>query len=56
MLGGEFDKAMELYQKALVIQERLFGTDHPNTASSYNNIAKVYHAQGELDKALEFHL
>ncbi len=30
------------------------GKDHPDTAITYNNIALVYHAQGEYGKALEW--
>ncbi len=37
------------------IRERALGTDHPATAASYNNLAVVYKALGDLDKALEYY-
>ena len=49
------EKALEYHKKALRIQEQALGTDHPDTASSYNNLAAVYKALGEFDKALEYH-
>jgi len=52
---GEYDKALEYYQKALAIVEKVFGGEHPFTASSHNNIGAVYDAKGEYDKALEYY-
>ncbi len=31
------------------------GKEHPDTATTYNNIAGVYYAQGEYEKALEWY-
>ncbi len=52
---GEYDKALEFYQKSLVIWEEVLGIKHPDTARSYNNIGLVYDSIGEYDKALEFY-
>ena len=52
---GEYDKALEYYEKALVIREKVLGKDHPDTATTFNNMALVYRAQGEYDKALEYY-
>ena len=52
---GEYDKALEWYQKALNIREKILGPDHPDTAATYNNIAAVYSKQGEYNKALEWY-
>jgi tetratricopeptide (TPR) repeat protein len=38
----------------LAIYERVFGTEHPDTASSYNNIGWVYYSLGEYDMAFEY--
>ncbi|KIM09585.1 MAG: hypothetical protein KU38_08500, partial [Sulfurovum sp. FS08-3] len=52
---GEYDKALEFYQKSLAIREEVLGIKHPDTATSYNNIGEVYKSKGEYDKALEFY-
>ena len=41
--------------KALAIIEKVLGTEHPNTASSYNNIGLVYNEKGDYGKALEYY-
>ena len=47
---------MKYYGKALEIKESKLGKDHPDTATTYNNIATVYKAKGDYDKALEYYL
>ena len=51
---GNYPKALEYYQKALEIQEKVLGLEHPDTASSYNNIGAVYRSMGDYLKALEY--
>ncbi|AEF80439.1 tetratricopeptide repeat protein [Leadbettera azotonutricia] len=51
---GEYQKALEYYQKALGIRESFLGKDHPETAASYLNIGAVYADIGEYQKALEY--
>jgi tetratricopeptide (TPR) repeat protein len=53
--SGEYSKALEWYNKSLVIKERVLGTDHPSTADTYNNIALVYGSQGKYVEALEWY-
>ena len=53
--GGQYQKAIEWYEKALAIREKVFGKEHSNTAATYKYIARVYHYQGEYAKALEWH-
>ena len=38
---GEYNKAKELHQKTLMIREKMFGDDHADVATSYNNLASV---------------
>ena len=51
---GDYDKALEFYQKALAIFEKVLGSEHPSTATTYNNIAFVHYNKGDYDKALEY--
>ena len=39
------DKAIELFNKAIVIKKKTYGGDHPSLATSYNNLASVYKSQ-----------
>ena len=48
---GRYDEAEPLYQKALEIRKRELGEDHPDTATSYNNVAANLNAQGRYDEA-----
>jgi tetratricopeptide (TPR) repeat protein len=48
---GEFGAARPLFERALEINERGRGHDHPDTANSLNNLAGLLHAQGELAAA-----
>jgi tetratricopeptide (TPR) repeat protein len=51
--AGQYDKALEYYQKSLAIKLKQLGPDHPSVATSYNNIAFVYKAKKDLSKAKE---
>ena len=50
---GEHEKALRYYNKALDVVEKVLGSEHPNTAATYINMAEVYQAQGKYEKALE---
>ena len=52
---GNYVKALEYSEKDLAISEHVLGTDHPEMASTYNNLAKMYRAQGDYGKALKYH-
>jgi len=45
---------LEWYRKALAINEKVLGEEHPDTATTYNNIAGVYSSQGDYPRALEW--
>ena len=48
---GEYNKALDMYQKALDISVQVLGEDHPNTATSYNYLAITLNVQGKYDDA-----
>ena len=55
---GTYDKALAYFEKALAIREKIQGTEHPDIATTYNNIGSVYWnrgKQGDYDKALEYY-
>ncbi|MGV6808690.1 MAG: tetratricopeptide repeat protein [bacterium] len=53
---GQYDKAFHTWQIALKIRETQLGEHHPDTASTYNNLAMVvYHVQSKFDQAIELH-
>lgn len=54
-LKGEHRKALEYYRKAISIQEKALGPDHPLLAASLNNTGVVFDTQGEYDKALGYY-
>ena len=39
--GRDFSGARSLYERALAIREKALGPEHPNTASSLNNLASL---------------
>ena len=50
-----YDKALEYHNRALAIREKVFGTEHPDVAQSYNNIGLIYDSQGNYEKSLEYY-
>jgi Tetratricopeptide repeat len=42
-----YAKAEPLYQRALVIFEKALGLDHPDVATSLNNLAGLYRVRGQ---------
>ena len=52
---GEYNQAKELHEKALIIRKKIFGEDHADVATSYNNLALVYNRLEEYNQAKELH-
>jgi len=52
---ADYKKALDYYEKTIAIRERVLGAEHPDTATTNNNIANVYQLQGVYDKALEYY-
>ena len=48
---GRYAEAEPLYKRALVINEKAFGSDHPEVATNLNNLAALYHDQGRYAEA-----
>ena len=46
---GEYNQAKELHEKALMIMKKIFGENHADVATSYNNLALVYNSLGEYN-------
>jgi len=51
----EYKEALEWYKKALDIRERVLGKDHPDTATTYHNIALLHQYQRNDKEALEWY-
>jgi tetratricopeptide (TPR) repeat protein len=52
---GNYDKAIEYYEKALNSDLENLGEDHPNVATYRNNLGATWKAKGEYDKAIEYY-
>jgi tetratricopeptide (TPR) repeat protein len=48
---GEFDEAKTALQRALKIDEQVYGPDHPNVARDVNNLGLVLRDLGDLQEA-----
>jgi tetratricopeptide (TPR) repeat protein len=49
------DKALEYYSKSLEIFKETLPPNHPDIATSYNNIGGIYDNKGDNEKALEYY-
>ena len=52
---GEYAEAVKFYEKALAINEKTLPSTHPDLATSYSNLGRVYDHMGEYSQALSFH-
>ncbi len=52
---GDYDKAIEYYEKAMKSDLKSFGEDHPNVATYRSNLGATWKAKGEYDKAIEYY-
>ncbi|CAF1652307.1 unnamed protein product [Adineta ricciae] len=52
---GLFQEAITFYDKSLVLFEKTFPANHPDLATSYNNISSVYVSMGDYRKALDYY-
>ena len=52
---GNYSEALNYFVKALEIQEKTLGENHPDTAISYNGMASAYRGLGNYKKALKYY-
>jgi tetratricopeptide (TPR) repeat protein len=50
---GNYDNALDYFQRSLRIKLETLGGEHPDVADSYNSLGVVWDEKGEYDKALE---
>ena len=48
---GRYQEAIKVAQQTLTIQEKALGPDHPDVATSLNNLALLYKTLGDFAKA-----
>ena len=52
---AKYEDALNICLRASRLCKEVFGTEHPDTARSYNDIGAVYDNQGDYAKALEYY-
>ena len=52
---GEFDKALDYYEKCLKIELKTLGEEHPSIAISYSNIGFAFENKGDYTNAIKFY-
>ena len=45
---ADYSEARPLFERALAIREKALGAEHPDTATSLNNLAGLLQSQGDL--------
>ena len=48
---GRYAEAAKVAEEALTVAEKTFGPEHPDVATSLNNLAELYRAQGKYAEA-----
>ncbi len=51
---GDAQKAVEYYEKALKIDRKVYGENHPRVATKLNNLGSAWDALGDSQKAVEY--
>ena len=52
---GDYAKALHYYEKDLAICQSTLPSNHPDIATSYNNIAWVYRGKKDFKQALDYY-
>jgi len=55
LVALNYAKSLIQYQNSLAIRKATYGDNHPDVATSLNNIGFVYKIQGQYDKALSYY-
>ncbi|MCD4785833.1 MAG: tetratricopeptide repeat protein [Candidatus Eremiobacteraeota bacterium] len=53
--GGKYREGIRIGKEALQVAEKKYGANHPNTATSLNNLAMLYQSLGRYSDALPLH-
>jgi tetratricopeptide (TPR) repeat protein len=53
---GNYDQALNFYQKCFDIELKTLGAEHPNLATSYGNLGLIWAEKGDYNQSLEFSL
>ena len=48
---ARYSEAAKVAKEALKVAEKTYGSNHPNVATSLNNLAAFYEAQGKYEEA-----
>ena len=48
---AQYEEAEPLYQRAIAIDEKTLGPEHPDLATKLNNLANLYQHQGKYEEA-----
>ncbi|MBI4383763.1 MAG: tetratricopeptide repeat protein [Nitrospinae bacterium] len=51
---GQYDRAIEYFERALESDLKTFGPEHPSVANRWNNLGEVWRNKGQYDKAIEY--
>ena len=51
---GNYNKALEYFDKSLAIWKRILGENHPDVAIVYINIGSIYETLGDSPRAIEY--
>ena len=52
---GNYDTAIEYYEKSLDSNLKILGPDHPEVATRWNNLGTAWQAKDEFGKAREYY-
>ena len=52
---GNYDKAIEYYEKSLAIRLKIYGIQHHLIGACYNNLGSAWGKKDEYDKAIDYH-
>ncbi len=52
---GDAKKAITFYERALAIDEKTYGKDHPDVAIDLNNLGSAWDALGDAKKAITYY-
>ena len=51
---GEYDKAVEYYEKSLALKLKALGAEHPSVGTTYFNMGTAYADKGDKAKAMAY--